>query len=138
MNLHDAVAIYRRYYSERGFDLDYPEGLVVDRGSYWYLPDPQPFIGRRGMIVCKKDGAVCVISSSLTCEMACWAFERGILYGNHDLIITSCLPNLDATIDVLTKTPPSQRGTKPPRGRERWYQRLSTLPAVIFTNSNLC
>jgi len=45
---------------------------------------------------------------------------------------------LDATIDILTKTPPSQRGKKlPGPGREGWYRRLSKLPAVVLSNSPL-
>jgi hypothetical protein len=138
MDVRDAIAMYCDHYSQRGVGLEYPEELVVDRGVYWYLPDPRPFIGRRGMIIRKEDGAISVIDSGLTRERAFWAYERGILEGRHDLIITSCLPDLDATIDILTKTPPSQRGKKlPGPGRLGWYRRLSSLPAVVFANADL-
>lgn len=67
-----------------------------------------------------------------------WAEERGILKGRCDLIITACMSDLDAVIDILTKTPPSQRGKKlPGPGREGWYKRLSNLPSVVFSNANL-
>lgn len=139
MNLHDAIISYRNHYSQHGIGWEYPEELAVDRGAYWYLPDPEPLIGCNGIIIRKEDGVVFVVGSGLRREMAFWAYERGILDGKHDLIITSCLADLDATIDILTKTPPSQQGKRlPGPGREGWYKRLSSLPAVVFSDTTLC
>src|SRR5688572_8902123 len=101
MDLQHATTVYWKHWAEvyrqHGYRQDYPEDLAVVRGAYWYLSDPQPFIGTRGMIVRKLDGAKFVIGGALNQQAACWAFERGILDGKHDLIITSCLPDLDAT-----------------------------------------
>ncbi|MES2921246.1 MAG: hypothetical protein V4819_06860 [Verrucomicrobiota bacterium] len=136
MNLLDAIASYRDYRSEQGIDFEYPDGLAVDGGIYWYLPDPEPLIGSNGVIIRKEDGAVFVVGSQLSRELACWAFERGILDGEHDLIITSCSADIEAAIDILTKTPPSQRGKKLPE-REGWHNRLSKLPVVVLSNASL-
>lgn len=71
-------------------------------------------------------------------EAAFWAYERGILDGKVDLIVIACLPDLDATVDLLAKSGhPSQQGMRIPGRREKWYALLSKLPAVVFENANL-
>jgi hypothetical protein len=117
---------------------DYPKELAEDHGEYWYLPEPTPIAGCRGMIVRKQDGVGFPVGSGLSASAACWAYERGILEGRHDLIINECTSDLDLVIDILTKCPPTQRGMKiPNRQRERWYNLLATLPAVVFSDTPL-
>lgn len=136
MDLNDALAACHRHYLGLGVTLIDPEKSVLDRDTYWYLPDPEAWMGRRGVIISKEDCALFVVGSPL--PEAFWAYERGLFTGTQDLIITSCSPDLDATIDILTKTGPAHRGKKiPGPGREGWYQRLSKLPTVIFSNFNL-
>lgn len=117
---------------------DYPPGLAIDRGGYWFFPNPTPWVGLQGFIL-SKDGAhqICV-GSGLNSEMAFWAYEKGILQGPCDLIITACPDDLDIVVDILTKTGPAQRGLKiPNRGREKFYHLLSHLPAVFFSQQDL-
>ena len=124
--------------NSHGLPPDYPKELAEDHGEYWYLPEPTPNFGCRGMIVRKRDGVGFPVGSGLSASAACWAFERGILDGRHDLIITECTSDLDEVVDILTKCPLTQRGMKiPNRGRERWYNLLAALPAVVFTDTPL-
>lgn len=117
---------------------DYPPQLVIDRGDYWFFHNPTPWVGSSGFIL-SKDGVHKIrIGSHLNAEAAFWAYEKGILQGPCDLIITACPADLDIVVDILMKTSPAQRGMKiPNRGREKWYQLLSSLPAVFFSQEKL-
>lgn len=134
MTLLEGIAIRNQHMPP----CDYPPKLAIDRGDYWFFPDPTPWVGFRGFILSKDGKHQIRVGSGLNAEMAFWAYEKGILQGPCDLVITACPDDLDIVVDILTKTAPSQRGMKiPNRGREKWYQTLSNLPAVIFAGENL-
>ncbi len=139
MDLSDAVLLYRKHTAKLGMPCERPERHVIDRGSYWYFVDQQPFMGRKGTIIRKNDGLLTDVGSGIgPREVVFWAYEHGILTGKCDLIIKDCGADLELVIDVLTKTPPSQRGLRlPGPGREQWRDRLTALPVVIFSQANL-
>jgi hypothetical protein len=140
MDLPDAIDLYRSHCAEVGLDCVDPHPNVIDRGTYWYFGDPTPVIGRLGVMIRKVDGALTIAGSGLgiDAEMMFWAYEQGLLTGNCDLVIKSFSCDVDDVIDVLTKTPPSQRGVRIPRpGREKWRQALAATPVVIFADANL-
>lgn len=140
MDLATAITLYRKYCEEVGLRYREPHRNFVDRESYWYFADPEPIIGRSGILLRKSDGLITEVGSGLGMnrEIVFWAYEQGILTGKCNLIITDCGPDPDAVIDVLTKIPPAQRGLKLPRpGREKWRQALSVTPVVIFSDADL-
>lgn len=140
MDLATAISLYQSHCEKIGMPCREPQHNVVDRGAYWFFADPEPIIGRSGLIIRKKDSLHTVVGSGLgiNWEMVFWAYERGLLTGRCDLVITGFAGNADDVIDVLTKTPLSQRGmSMPGRGREKWRMTLATLPAVIFADEDL-
>ncbi len=138
MDLTDALQLYRAYWIGSGAVWEHLPEVVIERDSFFYFSNPGRVFGRNGAIVPKSDGQISVIGSGLNAESAVWAYERGIVQGPCDLTVTAFAGDMDSVIDVLTKTPPSQRGMKTPGpGRERWYRRLSVLPSLIFENADI-
>ena len=138
MDLLAATSLYRAHCEEIGLPSKEPHG--IDRESYWFFADQTPVIGRSGLIIRKQDGLLTVVGSALghRREMIFWAYESGLLTGKCDLVITRITGDVNDVIDVLTKTPPSQRGMRlPGNGREKWRAALASLPAVAFAGANL-
>lgn len=138
MDLLTATSLYRTHCEEVGIRCLEPQG--IDRKAYWFFADSEPALGRIGLIVRKQDGLITVLGSALgnDPEMIFWAYESGLLTSKCDLVITGIAADVDDVIDVLTKTPPSQRGMKiPGRKREKWRTALASIPATIFIDTDL-
>lgn len=117
-------------------ETSYPENLVEDRGTYWYLPNPSPIIGSAGIIISKANSKITALGSGCPPPAAFWAYENGILDEPCDLVITAIM-DLENTIDCLTKTPATQRITPRPMKRDGWRAQLNSLPTTIFKNTSL-
>src|SRR5437764_15088453 len=81
ISLNDVLARFK----ENG--QPYRADKVTDRGSYWFIPPAEGWLGSCGTIIDKEDGHWHGLGSGAPLDHWFWAHERGIKHHEYTLII---------------------------------------------------
>lgn len=129
-----------RIYCEHTDSSMYPASEIVDRGTYWYFPCIPGNVGISGYIISKTGGTPVLIGSSTPPPSCFWAYEKGILSGPCDLIVTK-VHEMDNTIDCLSRNSSAidriKRRAPPSQHFSEWREILGVLPATVFKSADL-